>query len=85
MFQYLDVMKKLKAAGYSRKRLREENLLAQSTIENIRHGKNISMDSLDMICNLLDLPIEEIVKHVKEEKIENEKCETATEPDPTAK
>lgn len=84
MFQYLDVMKKLREAGYSRKRLREENLLAQSTIENIRHGKNISMDSLDMICNLLDLPIEEIVKHVKEEH-SDEKCEAAAEPDPTAK
>lgn len=84
MFQYLDVMKKLRAAGYSRKKLREENLLAQSTIENIRHGKNISMDSLDMICNLLDRPIEEIVKHVKEER-SDEKCETATEPDTTTK
>ncbi len=84
MFRYLDVMKKLKAAGYSRKRLREENLLAQSTIENIRHGKNISMDSLDMICNLLDLPIEEIVRHVKEDR-SDEKCETGTEPSPAAK
>lgn len=72
MFVYLDVMEKLKKAGYNRKRLREEKLMGQRTIENIRHGKQISMDSLDTICSLLDAPIEEIIKHVKEDSPDEE-------------
>lgn len=72
MFVYLDVMKKLKESGYNRKRLREENILAQSTIDNICHGNPVSMDSLDTICSLLDAPIEEIIKHVKEDPPDEE-------------
>lgn len=72
MFVYLDVMEKLKKAGYNRKRLREEKKISQCTIDKIRHGNPVSMDTLDTICNLLGAPIEEIIKHVKEDPPDEE-------------
>ena len=60
--------------------------MGQRTIENIRHGKQISMDTLDTICNLLDTPIEEIIKHVKEDQLNEEyhaTDESESEPKPS--
>ena len=58
-----DIITKLKDAGYSTYRLRKEKLLGESTLTMIRQGKLVSLENIDIICNLTKLPIGEILEH----------------------
>ena len=58
-----DIITKLKDAGYSTYRLRKEKLLGESTLTMIRQGKLVSLENIDIICNLTKLPISEILEH----------------------
>ena len=62
------MLQKLKEKGYSTNRLRKENLLSESTIQNIRDNKGISSNSIDIICGLLKCQPNDIMKHVIDEK-----------------
>ena len=42
----MDVLAKLKAAGYNTNRLRKEKLLSEGTIQNIREGKIVNAANL---------------------------------------
>ena len=54
MFVYnVNIMEKLKAAGYNPARLRKEKILSEQTIQNIRNGEMIGIKSLDRICEIL--------------------------------
>lgn len=64
MIIYKDILKKLKAAGYSSLRLRKEGLIGQAAIQSLRHGKDISMATLDKICDLTGLPINDLIEYV---------------------
>lgn len=65
MIIYKDILSKLKEAGYNTTRLRREKLLPESTITSLRHNKSISISSLDIICELTGLPVEELIEHIK--------------------
>lgn len=65
MIVYKDILTKLKDAGYNTTRLRREKLLPESTISSLRHNKSISMSSLDVICELTSLPVEELIEYKK--------------------
>lgn len=62
----IDVIKALKNAGYNSTRLRNEGLIAQATLQNIRYGKMVGISTLEQICNLLDLQPGDIIENVKE-------------------
>lgn len=64
MIVYKNILQKLKDAGYTSYRLRQESLLPESTIQQIRNEKPVSLKSIDVICRLLDCPIEEVVVYV---------------------
>ena len=67
MFVYnIDIMKKLKAAGYNTARLRKEKILSEQTIQNIRNGEMIGIKSLDRICEILKCQPNYILRHVRE-------------------
>ena len=48
----VDVLSLLKERGYSTYRIREENVLSQSTMQNIREGKMVSPKALEVLCEL---------------------------------
>lgn len=50
----IDVLKALKNAGYNTNRLRNEKLLSESTIQNIREGKIVNAANLSRLCKLLN-------------------------------
>ena len=62
----IDVLETLKEAGYSSKRLRNENLLGENAIQSIRMGKMVGMNSLNKICKILDMQPGNIIKYVEE-------------------
>lgn len=67
MLKYkMDVMEKLKEAGYNTTRIRAENLLSQSTLQYIRQGKPIGANQLNDLCDLLDCQPGDILEFVRE-------------------
>ena len=50
----IDIMARLKERGYSSTRIREEKLIGQSYLQQIRHGELVSWKTIDTICALLE-------------------------------
>ena len=67
MIIYKDVIKKMTDAGYNVSRLRREKLIGQQTLSNIRKGEMINLESLDVMCRLTGLPVEELIEYVPNE------------------
>lgn len=57
----VDVLEKLKEAGYNTNRLRKDKLLGEATIQKLRENKLVSWNNIATICELLDCRIEDIV------------------------
>ena len=65
MIVYKDILTKLKQAGYSSYRIRQEGVLSPSVLNRIRHNLPVTTDTLDVICNLLHCDVGEILTHVE--------------------
>ena len=50
----VDIMAKLKEKGYSSTKIREEKLIGQSYLQQLRHGELVSWKTLETIFTLLD-------------------------------
>lgn len=64
----MDVLAKLKAAGYNTNRLRKEKLLSEGTIQNIREGKIVNAANLSKLCQLLNCQPGDILEYAEEEQ-----------------
>lgn len=60
----VNVLEKLKAAGYSQNRIRNEKLLGMSVLSKIRAGGLPSWHELDVICGLLGCQPGDIVERI---------------------
>lgn len=69
----IDILNELRKKGYSSTRLRDEKILGQKTMQDIRHGKvTISMIILDKLCKLLELQPADILIYVNDDGLEDE-------------
>lgn len=50
----IDIMAELKKRGYSSTKIREDKLIGQSYLQQIRHGELVSWKILNIICGLLE-------------------------------
>ncbi len=62
----VDVMAALKEKGYSSTKIREEKLIGQSYLQQIRHGELVSWKTLDTICSLLECQPGDLIEFVKD-------------------
>ena len=63
MIRYkIDIMKELTGKGYSYTRIKKEKLLSAQTLENIRRGKSITLDTLNKVCLMTNLRVEDIIE-----------------------
>lgn len=67
----IDILAALKAKGYSSTKIREEKLIGQSYLQQIRHGELVSWKTLDMICSLLECQPGDLIEYVPVQKMEN--------------
>lgn len=66
-FKYkIDIMDALKSAGYSSTRLRNEKLLGESYMTQLRRGEMVSWKALETICGLLKCQPGELIEFVEE-------------------
>ena len=62
----IDIMAALKEKGYTSTRIRNEKLIGQSYLQQIRHDEIVSWKTIDMICTLLQCQPGDILEHVPE-------------------
>lgn len=65
MFSYEPLLITLIKKKKSLTQLREGIKAGRNTIAKINKGENVSMDTLDNICNFLDCKIEDVIEHIK--------------------
>ena len=63
----VDVLAELKKKGYSSTRIREEKLIGQSYLQQLRRGELVSWKTLDTICALLECQPGDLIEFQKEE------------------
>ena len=66
----VDILAELKKKGYSSTRIREEKLIGQSYLQQLRRGELVSWKTLDTICALLECQPGDLIEFQKEEKEE---------------
>lgn len=63
MIRYkIDIMKELNEKGYNYTRIKKEKLLSAQTLENIKKGKYITLDTLNKVCLMTKLRVEDIIE-----------------------
>ncbi len=69
MFRYrVNILQKLKEAGYSTYRLQKEKLLATTTLVKLRNGNTtITLESLNAICDMLECQPGELIEWYRAE------------------
>ena len=62
----VDFLAELKKKGYSSSRIREEKLIGQSYLQQLRRGELVSWKTLDTICALLECQPGDLIEFQKE-------------------
>ena len=60
----IDILSALKNKGYSTTRIREEKLIGQSYLQQLRHDELVSWKTIDTLCRLLECNVGDIVEYV---------------------
>ena len=63
----VDILAELKKNGYSSTRIREEKLIGQSYLQQLRRGELVSWKALDTICALLECQPGDLIEFQKDE------------------
>lgn len=72
MFKYkIDILKSLSERGFTSTRMRKEKILSEATMQNLRKGKGITVDTLNTICIILRCQPSDVIEVIPtdEEKI----------------
>ena len=63
----VDILAELKKKGYSSTRIREEKMIGQSYLQQLRRGELVSWKALDTICALLECQPGDLIEFQKDE------------------
>lgn len=65
MYKYkIDVIKALSQAGYTYYKCRKEGILSQGTLHKLRSCGNVTLETLDRVCQLLHCQLSDIIEIV---------------------
>lgn len=62
----LDIMQALRDAGYNPQRIRDEKIIGQATLQQLRRGELVSWKTIETICKLLNCQPGDILEYTKE-------------------
>ena len=66
MIEYkIDVLGKLREAGYTTYKIRRDGVLPSSAVKALADGKPVSFATLDAMCELLDCDVGDIIHRAK--------------------
>ena len=61
----VDVLAELIKKGYTSTKIREDKLIGQSYLQQLRHGELVSWKTLDTICALLECQPGDLIEYVE--------------------
>lgn len=61
----IDILAALKGKGYSQNRIRNEKLIGQSYLTQLRHGELVSWKTIEIICSLLNCQPGDIIEYIE--------------------
>lgn len=63
MFTYkINIISALSEKGYTTTRLRKEKIISEATLQNIRKGKSITLETINTICIILRCQPNDIIE-----------------------
>ena len=62
----VDVIAKLKEAGYNTSTIRKDKIMGEAMLQKIRGGQMVSWATLETICSLLDCQPGDLIEYVRE-------------------
>lgn len=62
----IDILQALKNKGYTTYRLQQDKLLANSTIQKLRDGGQLSWSNIETICKLLECQPGDIIEYLED-------------------
>lgn len=69
----LDILAALKGAGYNSTRIRNEKVMGQATLTQLRRGELVSWKNIGTICHLLQCQPGDILEYVEADHGEHKK------------
>ena len=63
-----DILTALKEKGYSSTRMREEKLMGQSYLQQLRRGEMVSWKTIDLLCRLLECQVGDLIEYVADDE-----------------
>lgn len=63
----VDILEELKKKGYSSTRIRNDKLIGQSYLQQLRHNELVSWKTLDTICGLLECQPADLIEWVRDD------------------
>jgi len=70
-FRYkIDILVALKEAGYNTGRIRREKIMGERTLQYFRENRMVSLETIEVVCNLLDCDFTDLIELVKNEETE---------------
>ena len=62
----VDVIAKLKEAGYNTSTIRKDKIMGEAMLQKIRNGEMVSWSVFEKLCDLLDCQPADLIEYVKE-------------------
>ena len=62
----VDVMAKLKEAGYSTTKIRKDKIMGEAMLQKIRQGQMVSWATLETLCELLACDVGDLITYEKD-------------------
>ena len=66
----VDILAELKKKGYTSTKIRDEKLLGQSYLQQLRRGELVSWKALETICELLNCQPGDLIEYQKEADVQ---------------
>lgn len=60
----VDILAKLKEAGYNTSRIRKEKIMGEAMLQKIRDGQMISWATMETLCELLQCQPADLIEYV---------------------
>jgi len=61
----IDILAKLKEAGYNTSKIRKEKIMGEAMLQKIREGQMVSWATMGTLCELLECQPADLIEYVR--------------------
>ena len=63
----IDILAKLKEAGYNTSKIRKEKIMGEAMLQKIRKGQMVSWATMETLCELLECQPADLIEYVRDD------------------